>query len=381
MDPGTIAVIGPVPPPLNGMTVMTTHVLEALKRSGIRVVHIDTSDHRRVGNVGRLDFGNVVLAAKHAIGMAGAVTRDRPSIVYLPIAQGTLGFLRDALFFSLAERRGIPVVLHLHGAAFGAFYRESNPLMRWIIRRCLRPALRAIVLGSSLRDVFGDLVAPEHVVDVANGLPQPVPFDSPPRRGESVHVLYLSNLNPAKGYLDVIAAANLVARRHGNARFTIAGEWLSVREERAAREECRRMGIEDRVVFTRAVSGLRKAELFRAADLFVFPPRQLEGQPVVILEAMSYGLPVVTTAQGGIVDLVIDGKTGIYVPPGAPGPLADALSRLIVSATLRTGMGEAGRRRFDESFSEHVFRARLTDVLRDALAAASQAPSLTMGRP
>jgi len=354
------------------MTVMTSHVLEVLKGSGIRAVHLDTSDHRRVGNVGRLDFGNVVLAAKHAIEMGRAVTRSRPSIVYLPIAQGTLGFLRDSLFFTLAERRGIPVVLHLHGAAFGAFYRDSSPWMRWIIRRCLRPALRAIVLGPSLKDVFGDLVARERVVDVANGLPPPARFDPQPRSEEGVHILYLSNLSPAKGYRDVIAAAALVAPRHRDVRFTIAGEWLSVREERAAREESRRLGIEDRIRFTRAVSGLRKAELFRSADLFVFPPRQLEGQPVVILEAMSYGLPVVTTAQGGIVDLVVEGETGVYVPPGAPGPLADALSRLIGNAALRSAMGQAGRRRFDENFNEHVFRARLTNVLRDALSAAAR---------
>jgi glycosyltransferase involved in cell wall biosynthesis len=155
-------------------------------------------------------------------------------------------------------------------------------------------------------------------------------------------------------------------------RFTIAGEWLSAREERAAREECRRQGIEDRICFTRAVSGLRKAELFRSADLFVFPPRQLEGQPVVILEAMSYGLPVVTTAQGGIVDLVVDGATGVYVPPGAPESLADALSHLVGNSTLRSAMGKAGQRRFEENFNEHVFRARLTNVLREALSAAAE---------
>ncbi len=185
-------------------------------------------------------------------------------------------------------------------------------------------------------------------------------------------MLYLSNLSAAKGYADVMAAAAQVASVTPNVRFTIAGEWLGARERAAGMVARRRMGLDGRLEFTNAISGLRKAELFKSADIFVFPPRQLEGQPVVLLEAMSHGLPVVTTAKGGIVDVVVDGQTGVFVPPGDPTALADALRLLIENPGLRARMGAAAHDRFGEHFGMAAFEKRLGEALRDSLLAIHQ---------
>src|SRR6266404_2421120 len=92
----TVLVVGPLPPPLNGMTVMTAYALAAFENEGIPHEHLDTSDHREVGNVGRFDLRNVWLAFQHWIELDLRIRRRRPDLVYLPVAQSTLGFLRDA---------------------------------------------------------------------------------------------------------------------------------------------------------------------------------------------------------------------------------------------------------------------------------------------
>ncbi len=342
---------------------MTSYVLKALADAGIPHVHLDTSDHREVGNVGRLDARNIWLALRHWRTMAGLVRANPPRLVYLPIAQGTLGFLRDSLLFSVARGQRIPVIVHLHGASFGQFYSRTGILMRGLIRSCMGQAVCAIVLGDSLRGVFSGLVEAEKVAVLPNGVPMPAQFLESSERKESENVLFLSNLSASKGYLDVIEAAAIVIRRRARASFHIAGEWPSRSEQRAAVATVESRGLADNVIFHGAVSGLRKWELYSQCNVFVFPPRHLEGQPVVILEAMSHGLPVVSTPQGGIIDVVIPGQTGLLVPPQDPRALAIAINSLLEDGSLRARMGRSGRELYAAKFTAEAFQRNLADIM------------------
>ncbi len=362
-DRPQVLAIGPLPPPLNGMTVMTAYVLTSLSAQGVQVVHFDASDHREVGNVGRLDSRNVWLAFRHGFELYQATERIRPKAVYLPIAQSTLGLLRDSLFFLAARRRRIPVVVHLHGAAFGEFYRRANPLVRAMTRFCLAGTRKVIVLGESLRGVFEGLVDPERVVVVPNGIPDLPPVAGGERQATGPHIVYISNLSIGKGYTDLVEAAYEVLKMHPSARFTLAGEWARFSESGPIVEGLARLGVADRVSIGASVVGLRKHELLRSADVFVFPPRQLEGQPVVLLEAMSHGLPVITTPRGGIPDTVVEGKTAVLVPPGDPKALAEAISSLIDDPVRRRTMGSAGRSLYEERFKADRFGAALAEAV------------------
>ncbi len=356
-------IIGPLPPPLNGMTVMTAYVLTVLSRQGVEVEHFDTSDHRGVGNVGRLDPRNVWLALRHGVDLNRVVRRRKPKLIYLPVAQSTLGFMRDALFFGVARWHRIPVVVHLHGAAFGAFYDSANSIVRRIIRFCFKGTKRAIVLGDSLHEVFGELISPGAVWVVPNGVPDTPPISYSRKVPGPPHVVFLSNLSIGKGYADVVEAAFTVLGKHPQARFTLAGEWARPAECARMREYLARRGVADRISLESAVVGLRKHELLQSADIFVFPPRQLEGQPVVLIEAMSHSLPVVTTPRGGIPDTVADGVTAVLVPPSSPVALADAISRLLEDEPRRQRMGLAGRSLYEERYTTDRFGAALAEAV------------------
>jgi starch synthase len=91
-------------------------------------------------------------------------------------------------------------------------------------------------------------------------------------------------------------------------------------------------------------------------------PSYREGFGVACLEAMAHGRPVVASAVGGLLDLVVDGETGIHVPPGDVPALRSAIGRLLGDRELRRRMGEAGRRRAAEHFSWDAVTRRTVEL-------------------
>ncbi len=113
--------------------------------------------------------------------------------------------------------------------------------------------------------------------------------------------------------------------------------------------------------------------LLAAADVFVLPSRH-EGMPLVVLEAMEAGLPVVATRVIGSEEVVADGETGLLVPPEDPPALRTALATLLGDPALRSRMGRAGGRRYRAQFTRQRMAAQTLAVYDQALQAAGAAP-------
>jgi glycosyltransferase involved in cell wall biosynthesis len=129
--------------------------------------------------------------------------------------------------------------------------------------------------------------------------------------------------------------------------------------QRTLEDDAVRLGVADRVVF----AGLRDdvAALLAGCDVFCLPS-SAEGLPIVVLEAMAAGRPVVASAVGGTPELVVDGVTGLLVPPEDAVALADALSSLLGDADWSRALGEAGRERVRREFSLRATTARVIDL-------------------
>jgi glycosyltransferase involved in cell wall biosynthesis len=108
--------------------------------------------------------------------------------------------------------------------------------------------------------------------------------------------------------------------------------------------------------------GTDKEAIFSKADIFAFPT-YYETFGLVNLEAMQFCLPIVSTFEGGIPDVVNDGKTGFLVPQKDAKALADKLERLIKNPALRKQMGKAGREKYEKEFTLNAFEKRLKEIL------------------
>jgi len=162
-------------------------------------------------------------------------------------------------------------------------------------------------------------------------------------------ITYVANLREGKGHRCLVDAAEKVMAAFPKARFLFVGEEQN--KTGGVRERIRMLGLEDKVLLT----GRRQdvPAILRASTLVAHPGTE-EGFSNAVLEAMAAAMPVVAARAGGNAEAVVDGETGILVPPGDAEGFAAAILRLLGDPPAARAMGEAGRRRVIERFSAEM---------------------------
>ncbi len=271
----------------------------------------------------------------------------------------------------------VPLAIGLHGS--DVFLAERSPV-RSLVRRVLRRARLLTGCSPELVERVRRLgfegerwrVIP-YGVDSAKFRPREAGEGGARGRlgipEEAVVALGVGRMVTKKGFHVLVEALPGLLERAPRLHLVLAGGGDRLEELKRAAAPW-----PGRVHFPGAVPHDDLPELFRAADLFVLPavhdPQgNVDGLPNVILEAMASGLPVVASDISGIPLAVEHEATGLLVPEGRVGPLAEALARLAADPDLRARMGQAGRRKVERELTWDVVAGRYRDAYREAVAA------------
>uniref|UniRef100_A0A7C4YHV1 Glycosyltransferase family 1 protein n=1 Tax=candidate division WOR-3 bacterium TaxID=2052148 RepID=A0A7C4YHV1_UNCW3 len=355
-----IVIIGPIPPPIHGVSIFTDKILKAELKRYFKLIHLDTTDRRNTPNIGRLDFVNVYIALRSIFFLIYYLIEYKPLIVYIPISQNTLGFLRDGIFILVSRFLGAKVIIHLHGGIFDVFYRNSVFIYKLFIKICFRFVNTGIVLCDRFKNIFGDLIEEKDVKIVSNGIDIEIPDDKFIARMERIRnekdkikIVFLGTLDKRKGFIDVIHAANYVIKETDNVEFIIAGGWYFQKDKEEALELIEKYNIGEKVLFPGPVRGEDKWKLLSDAHIFVFPTYYFaEGQPLVILEAMMAGLPVISTRRGCLKNMIKEGINGFTVAEGDIKGISEKILLLINNRALLMSISENNRKEFLENYME-----------------------------
>ncbi len=181
-------------------------------------------------------------------------------------------------------------------------------------------------------------------------------------------LLFLSNLIVSKGIYVLLEACQRLKER-GVAFHCdyVGGESKEVTGEQFRKAIAER-GLEDCVIYHGPQYGADKDRAFRRADIFVFPTfYDNECFPLVLVEAMQYRLPIVTTPEGGILDIVTDGVNGLVCKQQDVDSLVVALSTLLADAALRREMGERGHARYLKEMTLEAFERSFAELLKSVV--------------
>ncbi len=196
---------------------------------------------------------------------------------------------------------------------------------------------------------------PEHkIVRIPNGVPLARIGDA--RDPDLLRIGMVGRLGWKKGYPHALEAFAQLRQRHPDLAVDIVGEG----SERAALEELSaRLGLDQTVRFL----GRREdvPELLSGWAIYALSS-VIEGMPNALLEAMAAGLAVVSTAAGGCGEVVVDGESGLLVPPGEPAAFAAALDRLLSDRGLRQRLGSHARQRALHEFSLDAMLAAMDQL-------------------
>lgn len=238
------------------------------------------------------------------------------------------------------------------------FRRLQNDAFGWRMKNCMKErAYFAALTGAIAGNLETEGVPPARIFRIPNGVPLP-PMAVPGNKPDSC--LFVGNLTqqPAKGFDVLLRAWPLVVKNHPGAVLHVAGGGPAA----AYGAYAEKLGIVSSVRFYGSVSNI--SALYSSAAVFVLPSRR-EGMSNALLEAMAHGLPAVASAIPGMNEVVLEGETGLLVPPDDERSLALALSRLLGDAELSRTMGAAARKRAEEYFSLEKIAAVYSEVYRD----------------
>lgn len=248
---------------------------------------------------------------------------NRPDVVHIHMSyKGS--FVRKYAVHRLCQRYGIPDIIHLHGSEFQKWYDESDISTKERIRTLLRECSAFITLGDKWDQAVRAIEPQTNTVVVSNTVL--IPREKAHWSPEMFQVLFLGVLIKRKGVSDLLQSVKILRKQNKteHLRIVIAGTGA---EENALKEQAAQLEINDLVDFVGWTDGNKKAQLLRDSQMLVLPSYN-EGLPIAILEAISYGLPVVATDVGDIASAVHDGENGYLIQPGDVDALAAGIAKV-----------------------------------------------------
>lgn len=360
-----------VPPPVHGSTLMNQSVSQSqLLRNRFDCSFFPLSLSRDIQQVGKLSWRKMALTGRDYVRLFRTLRKIKPDLVYFALTPTGKALLKDFLFYRIIRVFRIPVVFHHHGRPAGTAGRQ-NRLYRSIYYRMIAPN-ENICLAPELAAELGRGLKREPFV-VPNGIghreaisPAPKPPDRP------CEILYLSNFFASKGVLDVIEAARWLREKGIEFHISLIGNGRDLTEQQL-RSRVQELDLDPWVSVEGPKYGAEKARAYETADFFVFPTKyERELFPLVILEAMQSGLPVISTPIGAIPSMIEDGKQGFLVPAGEIPRLAASMARLIGDRLQIGAMGRKAREKFESLYTLDAFEARLADTLDEVFARQNQ---------
>ena len=330
-----LLVFAHTPPPVHGQSLAVQALLEGLPAIApeIELLHVNPQLSRDAADIGRWRPGKIfrLLAACGRAWWLRA--RHGPAwLYYVPAPAKRSALYRDWVVMLLCRPFFRGVVLHWQAVGLGEWLdTHATRVERAITLWLLGHARLAIVLADSVR-ADAERLAPHTCQIVAGSAPDEARDYVRPRErtGRFLEVLFIGLCSREKGVFDAMEGVALAARRGLACRLTVAGPFADGETERAFRARAAELG-PDLVRHVGFVGGEARCRLFAESDVLCFPTYYPhEGQPTVLIEALAFDLPIVTTRWRAIPEM-LPREYVWWVAPRQPDEIASALAAVAIT--------------------------------------------------
>jgi glycosyltransferase involved in cell wall biosynthesis len=355
-----------VPPPLTGATLMNKQVYESkFLRENFDFRSLLISYSSSIDELGKIRFKKFVVVVKIYITLLRECILFKPRFIYFQISPTGMSFYRDLFYILLIKLFGIKIVYHLHGKGI---IKKSK---KWYLALLYRFAFRGsdiICLSGLIKDDLKDVYC--GVIYIVNNGIKVIPecesnYYMDLIETDQIHILFLSNLIKSKGILEFIESLTILAESRIKFKANIVGAEGDITSNHIV-NLINELKLEDRITYLGPIYGSEKNAIILSSDLLVYPSSD-DSFPLVLLEVMQLGKPIIATIEGGIPEIVDDGITGFLVEKHNPQQIADKIKIMVDDAELRKNMGSAGRDKFLKNYTLEIFESNLRNVFDEIL--------------
>jgi len=378
-----IILLGSYPPPYHGSSIYLKGLSDLLTNDKeFKVYTVNSSDKKNdISNMGKIDFSNVYFSLKALFSLTFILILKKIDILYVPISQNKLAYLRDGIAVILGKVFRTKVIIHLHGSYFLEFYEKSSSFYKKFIDFTMKSSAGAIVLGNNLRYIFENWFSDNQIFVLPNFVEDHIKSMNSQNNiyhnGKLLKLTYLGNIVESKGILQVINAVEELLENGNDILLQIIGKFGKDPFTGMQEDKIKNIIIDivnkypERIKYLGQITDIKTKfyVLKNETDIFIFPSwYPVEGQPLVIIEAMQCGLPIISTKNcGAIEETVIEGYNGILVEKRNVKQLVNAIEVLIKNEQLRKRMGENSRKLYEENFTPEKHLSKFKAIVKNVL--------------
>ncbi|NWF75466.1 MAG: glycosyltransferase family 4 protein [Nitrospirae bacterium] len=274
----------------------------------------------------------------------------------------SVSFYRKSIFALIGILFQRNIIYHLHSSRFyDFFYNPPNQLLKSYIKRIFKSATCVICLCENWKDCLKERYHLKNITVIPNPVCQ-VPFANKSFSMDVSRLLFVGFYINSKGIIDLLEVCKDLHLKGVNFTLELCGkgemnEIINSYIMENSLEKC--------IINNGWVEGRAKENIFRKADIFVLPS-YAEGMPISILEAFSYGLPIVATKISCVPAIVEDGINGFLIEPGNRKELLEKISVLINNKYLRESMSKNNLLKV-KHYSPEVIAGRWENLYKDLL--------------
>jgi|AntAceMinimDraft_7_1070363.scaffolds.fasta_scaffold14844_2 glycosyltransferase involved in cell wall biosynthesis len=365
-----------IPPPIHGAAVVGKYINESrIINNSFNCKFINLGTSITVDEVNSIGLQKWIRYFKIIKETRKILRELKPDLVYITLNSKGVGFYKDALVAFIAKYKGAKVVYHFHNKGVKTY--QHKPIDNFLYQKTFNNS-KVILLSKYLYPDIKKYVSEKNVYYCSNGIPE----EDGSQKSEvgrtetevvatntlqpvSCNLLFLSNLIESKGVFVLLDACMLLQEKQVPFQCTFIGGEGDITEEQFE-SIVNEKGLESCVTYAGKKHGEEKEEAFSNADIFVHPTYE-DCFPLVLLEAMQFSLPIVSSLEGGIPSIVENSTSGFLVNKKDAHALAEKLEILIKTPELRQKMGKAGRKKYEHEFTFEIFENKFKKILTNIL--------------
>ncbi len=333
-----------------GMSSVIKNYIDSKLSEEINIIPISTvSGGNKIGKI--FTFINSYMKTFYNLAFKGI------DITHIHVASRN-SFIRKSYYIRLAKRLNSKIVIHMHGGQFDKFYwNESNDRRKKHITNILNKADVVIALGERWEKSIKEYCDSEIVV-----IPNSINVNKINLYNKnSNNILFIGRLEKDKGIYDLINAFKKVVSNIENINLILAGDG----EKEKVNNILEKYGLTKNVVLKGWVNKDEIDRLLGEASLFLLPSYD-EGMPISILEAMSFGVPIISTNVGSIPEVITD-ENGILINPGDVDKLSDSIEFLFKDENLRNKISNNNYKKIIEEYNTEINNNKLLNLYKEIL--------------